>query len=492
MANNTNYNKYLEVSVSAKNTAEGDGKIVSFFGIKPADMPAVLNRLLLPGDGPFRKPNPLKNIVNAWAKGGTLFVKVAADKAQAFLDTGLKSIVSALVKSGNYDNDKIVHLEDEASFAVLGAMSKEEMNKLYADTDASVLDMWTQYLNNINDPEVRKALELYSKIYGKTIYGHALSLKNVMSIKAVDPNATFVLGKSTWASFGRGVKANAKKFPLWRFTTKHDASEQQIAAAQEALGHGLEEFGNLGVAVQNAIQIEAQKEANKKEDLIPIRYIGYDISDTYLYDANEEDPLLSKPNMSSNVVYEINALAKEVEAEKAKKNGEGVDDEFNKEMLDRTDKAVGAMEKLCKDVKIDVDNIKGDPEARLVDMLMQYYLALVPQKANVLKAENVRQYAEDAVQLTLCMDNIALNQLNRFHHSLQYTQKEASALAPIIRKAVGAIGRALVEAGDDDFMAAFYRAMKKVGIELVSDEDELNSIKESFNNYYNRINSVKF
>ena len=497
------YNKNLPINVSSKNTSEGDGKILSFYGMGTDDINNILNRLLLPGNGPFRKVNPAKNIDKAWAKGNILFIKVLNDKVDDFLNSGMKSVISALVSSGKYDNDVILHLQDEADFALKSAMSKEEMNKLYSDNAASVIDMWTQYLNNINDPEMRKVLELYSKIYGNTIYGHALSLKNVMSIKAVDPNATFVLGRTTWASYGRGVKANAKKFPLWRYTRKNDATQQQIIDAQEALGHGLEEFGELGVAVQNAIMIEAEKEANKGVNLIPVRYIGYDISDTYLYNPKEDDPLVAKPNMSSNVVYQINALAKEAEA---KKNAESGNSEIGSEELSamnkRTELATKAIEQLCAQEKIDTSKIQGEPEARLVQMLLDYYTRRVTQKANILKPENIRQYAEDAVQLTLIMDNIALGQLSRFRHSLQYTQKEAAALAPVIRTAVQRNGNAMVSEAVNDkgaFLSQYKAALKKLGIKIVPNETSIEqenpsemtteSVKKDFFNMLDRINN---
>lgn len=479
------FNKNVEIDVTSKNTSEGDGKIVSFYGFKNNDATEALNRLLLPGNGPFRKPNPSKNITMAVVKGGGLHVKVMNDKIQDFLNTGFKSILSALVSSGNYDNDKLMHLYDQTEFVLTSAMSKEEMNKLYGETEMSVVDMWTNYLNKINDPEMRKQLELYSQIFGNTIYGHALSLKNVMAIRAVDAQrgtkATFVLGKTKWAEYGRGVKAGATKYPLWMFVNKNDASQQDIIKAQEALGHGLEQFGDLGVAVQDAIKIEAQKEANKNNKKIPMRYIGYDIADTYEFNP-KENLLNSKPNISSNIIYTLNALAQEAEAKKQAESG-GIDKDENTKMLERTNLALKAVEEICQQNGIDT-NIQGQPESKLTDLLLQYFVKRITENKrtfNILKPENAQMYAQDGVQLTLIMTNVALNQLNRFRHSLEYTQKEAATLAPIIRYAVQKIGNATVANNvnesrqliKEDFLSSYKAALKKLGIRIVSNKNNV-------------------
>jgi hypothetical protein len=115
-----------------------------------------------------------------------------------------------------------------------------------------------------------------------------------------------------------------------------------------------------------------------------------------------------------------------------------------------------------------------------VDLLLAYYKPLVDAKSNILKDSNKNPFTEDAVQLTLLMNNIALDQLKRFRHSYEYTQKEAAALAPIIRYATYQIGMAInsnktlaenINEGDD-FMARFKQALKTLGIRIVKDKTE--------------------
>lgn len=497
----------LDVEVSVKPSQDGKSKILSFYGMKNGDAAVVLDRLLLPGNGPFRKVNPLKNIEKAWSKGPVVHVMVAADKTKEFLDSGMKSIVAALLKTGSYDGDKILHLQDVADFQ-MNKLSNEEMKQLYQDAEVSVADLWTDYLNKVNDPETMRILKLYAEIYGNTIYGHALSLRNVMLIKAMASKygkaPTFVLGRSTWNKYGRDVKSGAKPYPLWRYISADKISQadydKAMADAQNAIGQGGADYDELGVTVQNKIEIEANKQLSKGKKLIPIKYLGYDIEDTYIIDKKQEDLLNSKPNISGNIQYKLNALAQEIEDKKKADNGEVIDPDGNAAMVARTSKAVAAVEELCAENGVTVTNNGGSDENRLVEGLLSYYRTQITPKMNVLKPENVEQYAEDAVQLTLIMTDVALNALKRFRHSLVYTQKEATALAPVIRRAVSKIGNAIVsEAFGDNFMAQYQQALNKLGIKIVNDEmsmadaqkpvTNMNEMRNSFYSILNKINN---
>jgi phosphoglucomutase len=81
----------------------------------------------------------------------------------------------------------------------------------------------------------------------------------------------------------------------------------------------------------------------------------------------------------------------------------------------------------------------------LVDALIAYYRPLIKPKANIIKAENITQYAMDATQLTLLMTNTGLDQLNRFSHSVDYNDKEGAALGNVISPVVTKINRRIAD-----------------------------------------------
>jgi len=511
------YNSYLDVEPQIENTKDGTKKKINFWGIKDRqDAENILDAITEPGDSTFaRKGLPGKNILRAWYTPSRtnmgLFVVVANEAVEDFINTGLRSIIFSLLKSNNYDKEKIANLEHEVAHKLETSDSWADKRKALADADVHVADLWQRYLNNINDPVTREALKLYSQIYTTTSYGHALSLANVMRIRAINPDATFVLSETVWNSWGYGIKRGAKKYPLWAVRFTQGISKKDLENAKAKLGHELEQLGDLGVAVQEAIRIEAEKEANKGLKPMFILYYGYDIADTYQYNSKEVSPLMSKPNISSNVVYKLNALAQKLEDEKEKGLGEK-----EKEIRDTTDMkynvASETMINLCEKNGIkteDIVNNSTSNQKKLINLLDAYYNYIInassnkksPNKINVLKPENIQNYIQDAIQLTLLMNSIPFNK-NDFTHSEIYNQNEAATLGPIIRTAAEAIGKALNPKQKDNvnegifeegaFGLSFDEALKKLGIKVVSDntpEMQMEAIKENFNKMLNRINN---
>lgn len=468
------FNEFLPVDISVKDILNNTGKQIDIWGLTPNEMTDILNRLTT--GGRFGKPKPEKHVRNAWAKGKVFTVTINNNELDAFLDSGLKSIQSSLMHSRPDEANGILALTDEVA-SKCETISKDEMNKLFSDSEASEIEMWQNYLNNIEDPKTREMLILYSKIYGNTVYGHQLSLKNAMTIRRIDPNATFVLGKSSWSKFGRGVKRGAKRYPLWgRGIDDKKVTKADIDKAQSALGHGGENFNDLSVTVKDAIMKKATELSGGQSYMY--RYIGYDISDTYQY--SKDNLLQIKPGIIGNVAYTLNKLAQDLENEK--NNGKNI--EGHDEMMVKTEKAVKEVEKLCAEKNIDINVTSQNPSTQLVDLLLAYYKPLVDAKSNILKDSNKTPFTEDAVQLTLLMNNIALDQLKRFRHSYEYTQKEAAALAPIIRNATYQIGLAINSTNNsnntlaeninegDNFMARFKQALKTLGIRIVKDKTE--------------------
>lgn len=513
----TNVNDY-DVYVYTQDTKDNPNtKKIVFQGIKTKqDVDDILGRLL-DGVGFGAKVKPDKHILKAWAKGNQLFVMIDKNEYQEFLQTGMKSITTSLIRSGNYDPYQIEHLPDMLD-GFINMISADEKKQMYKDAEASVAELWTSYLNKMNDPETVKILKLYSKIFGNSIYGHTLSLKNVMTIKTISSKSnlspTFVLSRNTWRKYGRAIKAGAKKYPLWTILPFdiNSVSKGDIDKARNTIMADLgqtDAYDELGVTVKNKIDIEVNR-LLAKDNKRMIQYFGYDIADTYLVNPLE-DPLKTKPNIANNIEYELNDLAKQAEAKKQETNELGTDEQSR--MARRTEVAADAMAKYCELNNIDVKGDVSTPDNKLLNTLLSYYRTLVTPKANVLHPNNIEQYARDSVQLTLIMTDTGLNLLNKFTHSLQYTQKEAVALAPIISKAVSKIGEALgmmIESINlnENFMDKLYNAMKQLGIKIVDDNtgnselidnetntnvveniDRKKEVLNDFNNYMKRLNN---
>jgi hypothetical protein len=493
------FESLFPVDVQVIDILNNTGKQLNFWGLTPDEIKDILNRLTT--GGPFGKPKPDKHIRKAWSKGKALTITIDNTELDAFIDSGLKSIQSSLIHTRPGDADGILALTDVVAHKC-STISKAEMDKLFKDSDDSEVVMWQNYLNNIEDPKTREMLILYSKIYGNTVYGHPLSLKNAMTIRRIDPNATFVLARTSWEKFGRAVKRGAKRYPLWGWRPdKTKVTKADIDNAQRALGHDGAKFEDLSLTVQDAI---LKKASAGKGSMI--RYIGYDISDTYQF--TKDNLLQTKPGIIGNVAYTLNKLAQDLEAEKQDhKNIEGYD-----EMMVKTQKAVKSVEGMCAEKGITPQITSQHPSTQLADLLLAYYHPIVGQKSNILKPENITQFTEDAVQLTLLINNIGLDQLKRFKHSYEYTQKEVAALAPIILKTSQQLGRDINGLNENNLndkaslIARFKDALRTLGIKVVKDEEpaeipsaenttnmnvqtpnEMDVIKENFYKIYNKL-----
>lgn len=507
------------LTVSIEPGKDGKSKILKYYGVRKEDYPAVIDRLMLPASpgNPFRKPIPSKNIMKAWVKGDQIFVAVSNDKEKEFLQTGLVGIMNGLKKSGHYSDEEIGQLVDKTDFA-LNKPDKEALKKLKAEGEDAVADLWTDYLNKINDPIEMKALNLYSQIYGDTRYGHLLSLRNVLMIRALakkyGTNPTFVLGSSVWNKFGRGIKRGAKMYPLFRLrTNKGDATQNDKKEAMDKCGFPAMSYEELGVTVQHMVDIDAENAAYSKShnENLYSWYVGYDIADTYLFNPQAPDPLHSKPGITSNIEYKLNQLAQDIEMNKADMENE-LGSGFKDKMEENTKIAADFISQVCAKKNIQVA-MGQTPTATLINGLKAYYRTIIPTKANIIKPDNIEGCANDATHLTLIMLNVGLGALNTFPHGLTYTKKEAAALGPVIMSTITNIGRQIQptaeiednpeegavninETEGNDAVSMFIRGIEKIGGKVIDDKEEsamnlsesVVSFLKSYNNTLHKIN----
>lgn len=510
-----------EFGVKVEITGNGKKK-VTLFGIDAKDISFLQDKLLQPDK---KTPKPDLGINSLFIRNNFISFFLVPEKTadgkddfskpqSEFLGKGINQIQAALFASigqnKNHSQEGVLQLKDSLAFKV-DTMSSDEEAEFFAKGAESEIDMFTNYLNKVNDPETREALLLYSKIYGNAVYGHTLALSNVIRIKAINPNATFVLGPGQWAKYGRGIKANAKRYPLIGWVPTNTSSDgksidEKRAEAMKKFGHEMETYGEVGAAIQHAIDIEINRGSG-----YPLQFVGYDIADTYLFDPKKEDVLQSKPGAIGNIIYTLNKLAQDIENEKRAANGETIEGED--EMFKRTTSALNALKDLCEQRKINVNiNTGTSDSSSLVDALISVYSSMATEKANVLKQSNVLKVAEDCTHLTLLMDGIALDQLKRFHHPLVYTKMEVAALAPMLKTVIQRVGHAIYEGAGDDFLSQLKATMKKIGMRVVSNDEVRNrllnsgnmsvanqtventlsakeTIKESFNKWMNRINT---
>ena len=136
--------------------------------------------------------NDEKNVLNAIIKNDALVLRISGNKLDDFLNTGMKTIQSVLLKSGKYNSDEVMHLEDEAYARAGNGIERGDKVKDYRESKTKAIEVWQQYIKTLNDPETVKLIDAYSTLPTEKIYGHTLSQKNAMLIRSVDSDATLI------------------------------------------------------------------------------------------------------------------------------------------------------------------------------------------------------------------------------------------------------------------------------------------------------------
>jgi hypothetical protein len=441
---------YQAASVWVSDGPNGS-KIIHFVGFDTNALKNVLKAISDKGNTPSKrnaKPNMGFEFCAWKGQGDKLdfqIVTSSEEGVQQFLDSGWITMQNALIEAG-VDPKKVDPLTDEIEMA-MNAMTPEQQQEMIQVANQSFAELWQEYLNKMNDPETQEMLKLFGQVYGDTRYGWVLSIRNVIMAKAQKPDATHVLSRIEWRIMGRGVRPGAQPIFLFRPASIFDFGEEDIAEALRQWGHKSDSFADQGATVRNGVRVQADYNTRDR-NFRAIWYTAYDISDTYRFDEDAEDTLITKPGITSNLAYALNDKAIELENEKRtgnKDDNDALGDKRN-DVNERTQIAYDVVVSLCKDKGIAInDNPNASLSGKLVDALLAYYRPLIKPKANIIKAENITRYAMDATQLTLLMTNTGLDQLNRFAHTVDYTDKEGAALGNVISPVVTKINRRIAD-----------------------------------------------
>lgn len=398
-----------------------------------------------------------------------------------------------------YNADVVRHLGDEI-YTSYSMGDKEGAKELLGTTKSTAMDMWQKYLSTISDPKTLAQLQLYSRIFGNTQYGHLLSQRNVDLIRTVDPSATFVLTSTMWKKlFNRGVRANAKKLPMRiGLSSKRTATQQAFTAAKDKAGFSGYSDQDLSSQVAYGINLDALRD---EDDGDTVPGYGYDVKDTYLLNGRA-DTFNTEMGLLNNLNGELNAAAIKDQQER---NKDAQPIEGSEIMLKRTEKACSFMEKYCKEKEIYITSNSQDPSNKLADYLISYCKSMAASKANILRDDNARIYAENATQVTMILTQLGLDALKRFRSTYEYTKKEATALMTVVFDIAGALeeNSQLNESlrswirDKHQFVKRFIKALYQIGCRIVpgkknNEVDKDQQFKESFHRVYNKISKTVF
>lgn len=414
--------------------------------------------------------NPQKHVQFAVVKDDALKIRIAPDDLDNFLNTGMKTMQSFLLKTNRYDTNEVMHLEDEVYARAGNGAERGDKVKSYKENKGKAIEIWQQYIKTLNDPETVKLIDAYSTLPTEKIYGHTLSQKNAMLIRSVDSDATFILPLGEWRKLNRGVKRGAKRYVIYIMAgDKND--QKMVTDVIQKLGWGKLPYDELPPQVQKEVDIQTNGVASN----IFIPVYEYDIRDTYVF-PGQPDLFNQTIGLKNNLTGELNSLAKmdSLSSENAPKP-----DEI---MEQRTIKASELFTKHCEDKGIKFVKSQN-ASMNLVNALeasyKQYAIGL-----DILRDTNINMFAENATHITLLIGKYAYNMLSRFNHGNEYTKKEVGEMI----NAVGATLRLLNDRTelneaidirtDKNFVKKFMDAFFKIGCRI---KDDTNIEKPSFN-----------
>lgn len=424
--------------------------------------------------------NPQKHTLNAIAKNNALLIRILSNDLDEWYKTGLKTIQSILIKSGNYDNDEVMHLEDEIYAKSGNAISSDTKRNEYKDNKMKAIEIWKDYINRLSDPEVRKIIEMYSVLPTHKEYGHLLSAKNAMLIRSVNSDATFILPIKGWRDLNRGVKRGAKRYVVY-IPNGSKQEKEEVKAVIKKIGWGNIPYDELPKQVKRKVDIETNGMSAK----IFIPVYEYDYADTYLF-KGQEDIFNNTIGLKNNLTGELNAHAKL----DAAKLSNITPDEL---MIKRTESANKYMMEVCQEKGIKYKP-NPNPSLNLVNMLEAKYKKDA-MKLDILRDTNINKFAENATHITLLMGKFAYDALSMFSHGYEYTNKEVGEMINFVGRTISDINASIkmnesrFKLNENNFINSFMRAFKNIGCTIKDkknnrfNESRLDAIiKESINN----------
>lgn len=428
-----------DVRITTTNNPDNKSEInINFCGVELGDCEKIANNIKT-------QSNALSKNIKISKLKGCLTCVVDFSNVDKWISNDFEIIKSVLNNSGIYDEETLIHLDDEIYSRIGHGTPESQKYDDFEKMEKDAISVWKEYLKNLHDPEVVKLIEMYSAFEVDRIYGHRLSISNSMLIRSVNNNATFILPVNEWHKLNRGVKRGARRYVVW-VPVKHAnrRDKQIVASAIKELGWGEIPYGDLPPQVRRKVNIHT----NGVAQTVFTPVYEYDIVDTYLY-KGKEDLFNTTIGLKNNLTGQLNDKAIEDARERGGKipQDEGVEE--------RTIRANDIMIKYCKNTG--VKYVPSDkPSTNLVNMLLAKYRKDA-ETLKILRDENKDNFAKNATHLTLIIGRFALDKLNIFSHSHDYDDMEVQQI------------------------------INSVATVITYIENKTNGIKESVENNYNEL-----
>ena len=273
-----------------------------------------------------------------------VFYKIPSDKPEAFFITPrFGDMWRYLENTGNYSMPDLDSVRDEIMSGNLDEINEAELKK----QNEQYVDLFTQIITSLGNPETQKLLQTISKIgfnINEEVYGKVRSPDNVLRTYSVKKDATFVASRGGWRKFNRYIATGATPIYL----SVPNVSQRDNNKAERQLSITQSQAEKLGPHITDSFRIHTTTGISGFH-LVSF----YDVSDTRVY-SHKEDLWTGRAGLVDNLRGILNDFAtNELEVDKEELDNLGLkpDDDKNEKfstvllrVLEKTPDAVSPAE----------------------------------------------------------------------------------------------------------------------------------------------------
>lgn len=346
--------------------------------------------------------------------------------------------------SPKYFKDKTDE-ENLRSYVKNRVMTGKDISQYFETANKNNIELFNSFIEAESDEKVEEFIKLYQRnnIIDKLCadlkldvsFGRILSVQNasiVLSsgkLTGAGVKPSFILTESMWQKlFKRGVKPNAVPYYIFvprqhgrintkkekQFTSKpykvkdENGEEVTISKTPDVLNIFFMGKKWDELTPQQQISASIMCDYINPSKCLPVK--EYDISDTYLYDEND-DPFNEKMGMINRFTGELNKPAMDFikTQNKVKEDEEDNKDEEGMFMTSKqiNEYALSNLMEFCEYNNIKVNN-NGDVSKNIINIMK----TIAKKYINLSKPENVDILVNDAVYATCKVQRIALDLVN--------------------------------------------------------------------------------
>lgn len=415
-----------------------------------------------------------------------------------------------LESTNKYEMPSLQQMIDDLISASNDIISKDDKESINKSTD----EMWIKFMKDIKNPETQLLLKSFGQYsLADSTFGWKLAESNIIRIKAQKPDATFVQTRKQWHDkFKRRVVPNAKKIGVM-IPLNNSSYQNQSDKANVMKRVGYKDnvtYNDLSRQQKDFIDVSSVE--GEAKSFILMAY--YDVSDTVLIDPNGEDIWRDTIGFDNNLTGHLNKAALAYKAEHGGKSSDEISKIYHNEEGDIKALSIALAKGISAsypDIPTSLpkkDNLNAYKKC-YSEMLEKLSDKLIEEKSKIVKKENREQGVLIATTIVMCLTRIAPETVALRLANNELTESSYFELRSIINGIINLMRKNMPKQENkqrihevelptlnsvDELLGMMgmtrndVKPTEDTNQKIEETEKELNSIKENFFSFFDRIN----